>query len=87
MREEVSTGAQHAAGRTRRRFLGGLTLAGTAGLLGLSPRRVGAEPPPETTILRVTQAPSLCQAPQLIAEELLRGEGFSDPTYVKRSGL
>jgi hypothetical protein len=42
------------------------------------------ELPPETTTLRVTQAPSLCQAPQLVAEELLRGEGFSDLTYVNR---
>jgi hypothetical protein len=42
-----------AEGWTRRRFLGGLTLAGTAGLLGLLPRRVGAEPPPETSTLRI----------------------------------
>jgi hypothetical protein len=31
------------AGWTRRRFLGGLTLAGTAGLLGLHPRPSVAE--------------------------------------------
>jgi basic membrane protein A len=30
--------AQHVKGWTRRRFLGGLTLAGTAGVLGLAPR-------------------------------------------------
>ena len=41
--------ALQAEGWTRRRFIGGLTLAGTAGLLGLYPRRVAAEPPPETT--------------------------------------
>jgi NitT/TauT family transport system substrate-binding protein len=43
---------QHARPFSRRQFLGGLTLAGTAGLLGLHPRPVAAEPPPETTRLR-----------------------------------
>jgi NitT/TauT family transport system substrate-binding protein len=78
--------AQHAEGWTRRRFLGGLTLAGTAGLLGLHPRPVAAEPPPETTRLRVLQAPGLCEAPVQVAEELLRGEGFSDVQYVRVPG-
>jgi len=44
--------SQHARRFSRRRFLGGMTLAGTAGLLGLPARRVAAEPPPETTTLR-----------------------------------
>ena len=35
---------------SRRRFLGSLTLAGTAGLLGLHTGRVTAEPPEITTI-------------------------------------
>jgi hypothetical protein len=69
---------------SRRDFLHGLTMAGMATLLGLHARPAAAELPPETTTLRVTQAPSLCQAPQLVAEELLRGEGFSDLTYVNR---
>ena len=43
--------APQADGWTRRRFLGGLTVAGTAGLLGLTPKPVAAEPPPETTRL------------------------------------
>jgi NitT/TauT family transport system substrate-binding protein len=80
--------AQQAAGWTRRRFLGGLTLAGTAGLLGLSPRPVGAEPPPETTRLRIFHPMSSgrtsgCAAPQFLAEELLQGEGFTEVSYVK----
>jgi NitT/TauT family transport system substrate-binding protein len=74
--------AQQAEGWTRRRFLGGLTLAGTAGLLGLHPRPVGAEPPPETTRLRVKQDPNLCEVPAQVAEELLRAEGFSEVQYV-----
>lgn len=77
---------QRANGLSRRRFLGGLTLAATAGLLRVRPESASAEPPPETTTLRLTQAPRLCQAPQLVAEELLRGEGFNDLTYAKRSG-
>jgi NitT/TauT family transport system substrate-binding protein len=47
--------AQHADGWTRRRFLGGLTVAGAAGLLGLYPRPIAAEPPPETATLRLDQ--------------------------------
>ena len=50
--------AQHAEGWTRRAFLGGVTLVGTAGLLGVHPRPVAAEPPPETTRIRLTYAPA-----------------------------
>jgi NitT/TauT family transport system substrate-binding protein len=71
---------------SRRRFLHGLTLAGTASLLGLRPCRVAAEPPPETTTLRLDQRASICRAPQYAAEELLRGEGFTNPHYIKVSG-
>ena len=37
--------ARHTEGWTRRRFLGGLILAGTVGLFGLYPRPAVAEPP------------------------------------------
>ena len=63
---------------SRRRFLGGLTLAGTAGLLGVYPRPVAAEPPPETTRIRLVKYTSACQAPLYLSEELLRTEGFTD---------
>jgi hypothetical protein len=36
--------SQHAQPLSRRRFLGGVTLAGMAGLLGAPPRPVAAEP-------------------------------------------
>jgi NitT/TauT family transport system substrate-binding protein len=72
----------HARPFSRRRFLGGLTLAGTAGLLGLQPNAVVAEPPPETTRLRVKKDPNLCEVPAQVAEELLRAEGFSEVQYV-----
>src|SRR6266852_4544915 len=77
---------QHARRLSRRRFLGGLTLAGTAGLLGLQARRVAAEPPPETTKITLVQIPSICQAPQYVAEELLQAEGFTEVHYVKKQG-
>jgi NitT/TauT family transport system substrate-binding protein len=75
--------AQHAARWSRREFLGGLTLAGTVGMLGLSSSSVTAEPPPETTRLRLTKIPSTCRAPQWIAEALLLAEGFTEVHYVE----
>jgi NitT/TauT family transport system substrate-binding protein len=75
--------APQGQGWTRRRFLGGLALAGTTGLLGLRPPRVAAEPPPETTRLRLFKIPGICLAPQYVAEELLRAEGFTDVQYLR----
>jgi NitT/TauT family transport system substrate-binding protein len=77
---------RHAEGWSRREFLG-LTLAGTAGLLGLKPEPVVAEPPLETTTLRLLQFPtSICQAPHYMAEKLLHAEGFTEVQYVKTEG-
>jgi NitT/TauT family transport system substrate-binding protein len=77
---------QRVVGLSRRQFLGGLTLAGTAVLLGLRPKSVAAEPPPETTRIRLVQIPSICQAPSYVAEELLRSEGFTEVHYLKKQG-
>ena len=79
--------APQADGWTRRRFIGGLTVAGTAGLLGLAPRRVAAEPPPETTRIRLARTPDLCVAPEYMAEALLQGEGFTEVQYVTQEKL
>jgi len=80
--------SQHARRCSRRRFLGGLTLAGAAGLLSLTPRLVGAEAPPETSTLRIAQSPAICFAPQYVAaDQLFQAEGFVDVQYVKRSPL
>lgn len=79
-------GIAHDRDVSRRRFLGGLSALGTAGLLGLHARPSAAEPPPETTKIRLVQIPSICQAPEYIAEELLRNEGFTDVQYLKRGG-
>jgi NitT/TauT family transport system substrate-binding protein len=77
---------QHARQFSRRRFLEGVTLAGTTGLLGLHARRAAAEPPPETTRLRIADLNrGICIAPQYVAEELLRGEGFADLQYLQKA--
>ena len=60
-----------------------MTLAGTAGLLGLRPRSVAAEPPLETTRLRLVHDPSICVTPQYLAEELLQADGFSAVQYIE----
>ena len=77
---------RRAEGLSRREFLGGLVLAGAAGLLGLKPNPSAAEPPPETTKIRLGLTPGICQAPKYVAEELLRSEGFADVQYLKKEG-
>src|SRR3981189_1222142 len=66
---------------SRRRFLATLSAAGGAGLIGAS-RSFGQEPPPETTTVRLAKVNGTCIAPQYVAEELLRLEGFTDVQYV-----
>src|SRR6516162_11734140 len=67
--------------QTRRRFLATLSLAGAAGLVR-APQSRAAEQPLETTSVRFMRTPSLCHAPQFVAEELLRAEGFSEIRYI-----
>jgi NitT/TauT family transport system substrate-binding protein len=67
--------------QTRRRVLATLALVG-AGSLVRPPPALAAVGALESTTLRLTRTPSLCVAPQYIAEELLRAEGFSDVRYV-----
>ena len=66
----------------RRAFLRGLSGVGAGVALGLGPHRAGAEPPPETRRLRILKSTSMCWAPQYVAEDLLRAEGFTDLSYV-----
>jgi NitT/TauT family transport system substrate-binding protein len=67
--------------QTRRRFLTNLSLAGAAGLVR-APNLLAAEGPLETTSVRLTKNPGICLAPQYVAEELLRAEGFTEIRYV-----
>jgi NitT/TauT family transport system substrate-binding protein len=67
---------------TRRQFLmRGATLA-AASLLPLS-ASAAAEPPPEIRRIRFNYFPAICLAPQYLAEEFLRLEGFTEVEYPK----
>jgi NitT/TauT family transport system substrate-binding protein len=69
------------AEQSRRHFLTSASLAAAAGVLG--PRAALAdEGPPEVTALRLGRYPNICGAPVVIAEDLLRAEGFTDFRYV-----
>ncbi|MBI3799459.1 MAG: ABC transporter substrate-binding protein [Deltaproteobacteria bacterium] len=74
---------QRTDGWSRREFLGGLVLAGAAGLLGLKPESLAVEPPPETTTIRLAHFGATCTAPQHVAEDFLKAEGFTEVQYVK----
>jgi NitT/TauT family transport system substrate-binding protein len=67
---------------SRRQFLRTVTVVAGTGLPGGSVGVVAAEPAPETTRLRLLRTGSICWAPQYLAEDLLRSEGFTDVRYV-----
>jgi NitT/TauT family transport system substrate-binding protein len=67
--------------RSRRDFLATLSAAGAAGILG-PPGAFADAGPPETTTVRLAYYSNNCLAPLLLAEDLLRAEGFTDVRYV-----
>jgi NitT/TauT family transport system substrate-binding protein len=67
--------------QSRRGFLTNLSAAGAASIGGARPS-LADEPPPEVTTIRLRRDPAICVAPQYIAEDLLRAEGFSEIRYV-----
>src|SRR6266446_7053525 len=69
---------------SRRRVLATLSSATAAGLIG-GARGMAQEAPPETTTIRLAKIPGICIAPQYVAEELLRSEGFTNVQYVELS--
>ena len=71
--------------QSRRDFLASASMAAATGLLGAR-GSLADEGPPETTSIRLVRTPSMCQAPQYVAEELLRLEGFTEVVYVKKEG-
>jgi hypothetical protein len=71
--------------QTRRHFLTGLSLAGATAFIR-SPRSLAAEGWPETTTVRLAKKiPVLCNAPQYVADGLLRAEGFTEELAHRRS--
>ena len=65
----------------RRRFIGGLAAAGTAGIIA-TPRVMAAEELLETTTVRLGYIPAACDAPVHSAADLLHAEGFTDVRFV-----
>jgi NitT/TauT family transport system substrate-binding protein len=70
----------------RREFLRLTSGLAAAAVAGFRAERAAAEPPPETTRLRLGKTLALCTAPQFVAEPLFQAEGFSDTQYVTRPG-
>src|SRR5215475_14297343 len=58
-----------------------MSIVGAAALAGLRPGPAEAEPPLETTTLRLLRTPSICWAAQYVAEDLLHDEGFTHVMY------
>jgi NitT/TauT family transport system substrate-binding protein len=67
--------------QTRRTFLTTLSSAGVVGLVRARDS-YAQEAPPETTTVRLGKIYGICIAPQYVAEDLLRAEGFTDVRYV-----
>jgi len=70
--------------QNRRRFLGTLS-AGAAGLIGAATASFPQEAPLEITSVRIAKNSTICIAPQYIADDLLRAEGFTDIQYLERA--
>jgi NitT/TauT family transport system substrate-binding protein len=72
-------------GLSRREFISKTAAACTAMYLGFGNDLglAATEPPPETTTIRFAEVRSPCWVPQLMAEPLLRKEGFTDIQYIK----
>jgi NitT/TauT family transport system substrate-binding protein len=68
--------------QNRRRFMATLSSAAAAGLLGAS-KGLGEEAPLETTRIKLYDWSGVCIAPQFVAEELLKSEGFTDVQYLR----
>ena len=68
------------SGVSRRSFMLNASALSAASVLGI-PSRAAAEPPPEIKKIRLVRIPAICLAPQYLAEEILRLEGFTDIQY------
>ena len=71
--------------QNRRRFLARLAATGAASLVDL-PNSNAQDGQLETTTVRIGKIAGICVAPQYVAEELLRTEGFTAVEYIKTFG-
>jgi NitT/TauT family transport system substrate-binding protein len=67
--------------QSRRQFLASASVAAAAGVIG-TPASLADSGPPEITTVRFSLQYGTCLAPQYVAEELLRAEGFTDIRYI-----
>jgi NitT/TauT family transport system substrate-binding protein len=67
--------------QSRRDFLAGASLAALGALGARAP--LADEAPPEVITIRLAKPRSICAAPQYLAKELLRAEGFADVHYLE----
>jgi NitT/TauT family transport system substrate-binding protein len=70
--------------QSRRDFLASLLAASAGASLGAQ-APLADEGPPEVTTLRIGYDSSICVAPNFLAEDLLRAEGFTDIRYMPHS--
>src|SRR6516225_7017644 len=66
--------------QSRRRFLTTLSSVGAASLIGARDSLAQVKPP-EITTIRFAKNAGICIAPQYVADELLRAEGFAEIQY------
>ena len=71
---------------TRRELLRRVSATTVASLAGLDNSIAASSMPLETTRIRMVKIPSICQAPQYMAEEMLALEGFTDIQYIPKKG-
>src|SRR6266403_63790 len=69
----------------RELLLAGCCAASTALVWSVATRlrAEGANPPPETTTVRLAKNPVICIAPQYVVSDLLSAEGFTNVVYVQ----
>jgi NitT/TauT family transport system substrate-binding protein len=68
---------------SRREFVRDCAIAGAVSPVGFSSGLLAAESAPETSRIRLALIHGTCFAPQYVAEEMLRAEGFADVRYVR----
>jgi len=70
----------------RREFIRTTAVGAAVGSSMTRPWSILAEPPPETTTVRIIDVGAGCLAPQMVADDLLKADGFTAVEYVKVKG-
>jgi len=83
VQEGSNMSGSHILNPTRRQFLKRASTMAAVGCAATCSSFAAAEPALETTKIRFVHAPSICIAPQYLAEEFLRLEGFTEVQYLQ----